>query len=339
MSSLAAARADNFYYPPDHDPRKGSRNKQLGQHHLRERASRLASEGILVVRFELPFSCFCGTCGRQLAQGLRFNADKKQAGNYYSTKVWEFSMGVPCCGTRLVLRTDPKNGDFEVVSGGRRRVVTKTDREGEEAEESEEDEEDEEERGAGPSASADEDGGAFARAEEALRDQRRRSPSSSRRKTFSVTEQRLRLREISELRRATHGRDYEANKAARALARPARRAAVESDGRRAELGLPAGVRLPAVGPQERAMAAAAFAAAKRTGGGRAPAAAFAAAAATRRPSSFASQSIFPQSRSIGKVMKQVSSSFGGGGGGGAGSSGVVVVKKKRAPSSERREKK
>jgi hypothetical protein len=27
MSSLAAARADNFYYPPDFDPKKGSLNK------------------------------------------------------------------------------------------------------------------------------------------------------------------------------------------------------------------------------------------------------------------------------------------------------------------------
>ena len=27
MSTLAAARADNFYFPPDHDPRKGSLNK------------------------------------------------------------------------------------------------------------------------------------------------------------------------------------------------------------------------------------------------------------------------------------------------------------------------
>lgn len=27
MSSLAAARADNFYYPPQYDPSKGSLNK------------------------------------------------------------------------------------------------------------------------------------------------------------------------------------------------------------------------------------------------------------------------------------------------------------------------
>lgn len=324
MSSLAAARADNFYYPPDHDPRKGSRNTQLGQHHLRERAARLASEGILVVRFELPFNCFCNGCGRNLGQGLRFNADKKQAGSYHSTKIWEFSMSVPCCGTRLVIKTDPKNGDFEVVSGGRRRVVTKRD-------ESESEESEEEGDGAGPSASAaannnnnNSNNDAFARAEADFRDRRRSSSSSK--KALTVAEQRLRLREISELRAETHGRDYEANKALRALARPARRAAVESDRRRAAMGLTESVKLPAEGPRERALASAAFAAAKRKQG-KAPAlSAVAAALAARRPPSFASQSIFPRSDGF-KVAKKIST-----GGGGAGSSGAFVVKKKRAPS-------
>ena len=345
MSSLAAARADNFYYPPDHDPRKGSRNKQLGQHPLRERAARLASEGILVVRFELPFNCFCNGCGRNLGQGLRFNADKKQVGSYHSTKIWEFSMCVPCCGTRLVLRTDPQKGDFEVVSGGRRRAVTKRDDESSDSEESEGEEEEEEERrgeeeagpstSAAPAAAANNTDDAFARAEAAFRDQRRRS--SSTRKTLTVAEERLRLREISELRRATHGRDYEINRAARALARPARRAAAESDRRREALGLPPSVRLPAEGPQERALAAAAFAAAKRKGKAAAAAAAatgFAAAgtaaAAARRTPSFASQSIFARSNGVSKVTKKVSSSIGGGGGGGSGV--VVVKKKKRVPS-------
>lgn len=326
MSSLAAARADNFYYPPDHDPRKGSRNKQLGQHHLRERAARLTSEGILVVRFELPFNCFCNGCGRNLGQGLRFNADKKQVGSYHSTKIWEFSMCVPCCGTRLVLRTDPKNADFEVVSGGRRRVVTKRD----ESDESEGEGEEGDEAGpstsaaaaaAAPAAATTTNDDAFARAEAAFRDQRRRSSSS--RKTLTVAEERLRLREISELRAGTHNRDWEANRAARALARPARRAAAESDRRREALGLPSSVRLPAEGPQERALAAAAFAAAKRNGKAAAPATA---AAARRNTPSFASQSIFPRSNNaVSKVTKKVVSSLRGGG-----SSGVVVVKKKRA---------
>jgi hypothetical protein len=245
-------------------------------------------------------------------------------------------MAVPCCGTRLVVRTDPKNGDFEVVSGGRRRVVTKVD---DDESESEEEHEEQREGGdggrAGPStsnaaapaaaaAAAAASSDAFANAEAAFRAQRRSLSSS--RKALTVTEQRQRLREISELRSATHGDDYESNKRARALARPERRAAAESDRRRAELGLPSNVRLPAEGGAgERALASAAFAAARRKG--KAPAAFATAAAAARRgsgssSSSFASQSIFPQSN--GKVVKKVS------GIGSGSSSGVVVVKKKRA---------
>ncbi|PKU62417.1 coiled-coil domain-containing protein 130 homolog [Dendrobium catenatum] len=86
MSSLAAARADNFYYPPEWSPKKGSLNKFHGQHALRERARKI-DQGILIIRFEMPFNIWCGGCNSMIAKGVRFNAEKKQVGNYYSTKV------------------------------------------------------------------------------------------------------------------------------------------------------------------------------------------------------------------------------------------------------------
>ena len=55
MSTLAAARADNFYFPPEWDPKKGGLNQQQGQHPLRERAKKL-DQGILVIRFAICFS-------------------------------------------------------------------------------------------------------------------------------------------------------------------------------------------------------------------------------------------------------------------------------------------
>ena len=118
MSSLAAARADNFYYPPQYDPSKGSLNKVSagramicsilpscqaclpycctdaskcdclsgsssffpsqfnGQHPLRERAKKLG-EGILIIRFEMPFNVWCGKCNHLIGKGVRFNAEKK----------------------------------------------------------------------------------------------------------------------------------------------------------------------------------------------------------------------------------------------------------------------
>ena len=204
MSSLAAARADNFYFGPDFDPKNGGINKvslpphtlylrlvgahaaqqgflvvparhlglaallceaagtvllsqpdstctssqlfaipacsqqhphllastpesahtclqQQGQHPLRERAKKL-DQGILVIRFEMPFNVWCQGCGHLIGKGVRFNAEKQAIGNYHSTKIWSFSMTAPCCQQRIVVHTDPKTTEYLVVSGGRRKV-------------------------------------------------------------------------------------------------------------------------------------------------------------------------------------------------------------------------
>ncbi|KAK9816015.1 hypothetical protein WJX74_011065 [Apatococcus lobatus] len=125
MSSLAAARADNFYYPPNFDPKKGGLNKQQGQHPLRERAKKL-DEGILVIRFEMPFNVWCEGCQHLIGKGVRFNAEKKQIGNYHSTKIWSFSMRSPCCQTRIEVHTDPKNCEYQIVAGARRKAEAYT---------------------------------------------------------------------------------------------------------------------------------------------------------------------------------------------------------------------
>lgn len=127
MSSLAAARADNFYIDPSRfDPSKkgrGSANALANSHPLGERAKRLYTEGILVVRFEMPHDCWCLKCNQHIARGIRFNADKKSVGSYFTTKIWEFEMTCTFgCGQKFVIRTDPKNAEYEYVSGARRKV-------------------------------------------------------------------------------------------------------------------------------------------------------------------------------------------------------------------------
>ncbi|KAL8139544.1 hypothetical protein V2J09_005565 [Rumex salicifolius] len=120
-SSLAAARADNFYYPPEWDPSQGSLNNFHGQHALRERARKL-DQGILIIRFEMPYNIWCEGCESMIAKGVRFNAEKKQVGNYYSTKIWSFSMKSACCQHQIVIQTDPKNCEYVIMSGARKKV-------------------------------------------------------------------------------------------------------------------------------------------------------------------------------------------------------------------------
>lgn len=121
MSSLAAARADNFYYPPEWEPKKGGLNKFHGQHALRERARKI-DQGILIIRFEMPYNIWCGGCNSMIAKGVRFNAEKKQVGNYYSTKIWSFTMKAACCKHEIVIQTDPKNCEYLVISGAQKKV-------------------------------------------------------------------------------------------------------------------------------------------------------------------------------------------------------------------------
>ncbi|DBA80972.1 TPA: hypothetical protein ACH3X2_007186 [Trebouxia sp. C0005] len=121
MSTLAAARADNFYFPPEWDPKKGSMNKQQGQHPLRERAKKI-DQGILVIRFEMPFNVWCEGCGHLIGKGVRFNAEKQEIGKYHSTKIWSFTMTAPCCQQRIEVQTDPKNAQYNVVSGGKQKA-------------------------------------------------------------------------------------------------------------------------------------------------------------------------------------------------------------------------
>ncbi|XP_040997213.1 coiled-coil domain-containing protein 130-like [Juglans microcarpa x Juglans regia] len=121
MSSLAAARADNFYYPPEWTPSQGSLNKFHGQHALRERARKI-DQGILIIRFEMPFNIWCGGCNSMIAKGVRFNAEKKQVGNYYSTKIWSFTMKSACCKHEIVIQTDPKNCEYVIISGAQRKT-------------------------------------------------------------------------------------------------------------------------------------------------------------------------------------------------------------------------
>eukprot|EP01126_Amoeba_proteus_P033316 TRINITY_DN3269_c0_g2_i2.p1 TRINITY_DN3269_c0_g2~~TRINITY_DN3269_c0_g2_i2.p1 ORF type:complete len:206 (-),score=30.82 TRINITY_DN3269_c0_g2_i2:629-1246(-) len=121
---MAERKAVNKYYPPDWEPQHGSINKFVGQHPLRERAKKI-NQGILVVRFELPWGTFCLKCNSHLPKGKRFNAEKSKAGKYHSTTLWSFKMKCPHCDNELEVQTDPENRDYKCINGLKRREETK----------------------------------------------------------------------------------------------------------------------------------------------------------------------------------------------------------------------
>ncbi|RKP35767.1 CWC16 protein [Dimargaris cristalligena] len=113
----------NKYYPPDWDPSKGSINTYVGQHPLRSRARKL-DQGVLVVRFAMPFNIWCGGCQKHIAKGVRFNADKKKIDHYLGIPIFSFRMKCPLCPNYIEIHTDPKNEDYIVAEGGRRKIET-----------------------------------------------------------------------------------------------------------------------------------------------------------------------------------------------------------------------
>ncbi|KAL8642387.1 MAG: hypothetical protein Q9226_008519 [Calogaya cf. arnoldii] len=94
------------------------------RHALGSRA-RKANQGILTVRFEMPYAIWCSTCSKPtiIGQGVRFNAEKKKIGNYHSTPIFSFRMKHVVCGGWIEIRTDPKNTAYVVVEGAKKRDV------------------------------------------------------------------------------------------------------------------------------------------------------------------------------------------------------------------------
>lgn len=110
------------YVPPDLEGTT-SANKAQGKHALGARASKLSSQGILTVRFEMPYAIWCSTCPKPtiIGQGVRFNAEKKKVGAYYTTPIWSFRFRHPACGGYIEIRTDPKNTAYVVHDGATKR--------------------------------------------------------------------------------------------------------------------------------------------------------------------------------------------------------------------------
>ncbi|KAJ5616770.1 hypothetical protein N7537_001884 [Penicillium hordei] len=111
------------YVPPDQEG-IATGNQIAGKHALGARARHLHTTGALIVRFEMPFATWCTNCKPHptiIGQGVRFNAEKKKVGNYYSTPIYSFRMKHTVCGGTIEIKTDPQNTAYVVTEGGRKR--------------------------------------------------------------------------------------------------------------------------------------------------------------------------------------------------------------------------
>ncbi|KAH9821012.1 CWC16 protein [Melampsora americana] len=111
----------NRYFPPDFDPKKhDTLNNYHGKHALGDRARKI-DQGILITRFELPFNIWCESCKAHIGMGVRYNAEKKKVGMYYSTPIYSFRCKCHLCGNWFEIRTDPQNTRYVVESGAKQK--------------------------------------------------------------------------------------------------------------------------------------------------------------------------------------------------------------------------
>ncbi|KAK5166888.1 Protein saf4 [Saxophila tyrrhenica] len=108
------------YIPPDAADAGATSGNRI---HQKRAPGTLRKDGTQTVRFELPYAVWCHTCSPHaiIGQGVRFNAEKKKVGYYYSTPIWQFRMKHAACGGTLEVRTDPKNTAYVVTEGGKAR--------------------------------------------------------------------------------------------------------------------------------------------------------------------------------------------------------------------------
>lgn len=54
------------------------------------------------------YLCVSGTCENHIGMGVRYNAEKKKIGNYYSTPIYSFRCKCHLCDGWFEIQTDPK---------------------------------------------------------------------------------------------------------------------------------------------------------------------------------------------------------------------------------------
>lgn len=70
----------------------------------------------------MMFDAWCEGCNNHIGQGTRFNSIKYKVGDYMNTPIFEFSMKCHLCPQKFIIRTNPKENNYDFVSGIRKKV-------------------------------------------------------------------------------------------------------------------------------------------------------------------------------------------------------------------------
>jgi len=99
----------NKYYPVDFDPSKLPRNRR-------------PKDELELVRFMLPMTVRCSTCGEYMYAGRKFNVKKETAKgeDYLGVRIFRFYLKCTQCTSPFTIKTDPKNGNYVCESGATR---------------------------------------------------------------------------------------------------------------------------------------------------------------------------------------------------------------------------
>ncbi|XP_049644490.1 probable splicing factor YJU2B [Suncus etruscus] len=69
----------------------------------------------------MPYNIWCDGCKNHIGMGVRYNAEKKQVGKYYTTPIYRFRMKCHLCVNYIEMQTDPASCEYVIVSGARRK--------------------------------------------------------------------------------------------------------------------------------------------------------------------------------------------------------------------------
>eukprot|EP01054_Gregarina_sp_Poly1_P010060 Gregarina_sp_Poly_1__10059@NODE_678_length_6812_cov_99_742476_g511_i0_p3_GENE_NODE_678_length_6812_cov_99_742476_g511_i0NODE_678_length_6812_cov_99_742476_g511_i0_p3_ORF_typecomplete_len318_score51_52DUF572/PF04502_13/1_6e53EURL/PF06937_11/0_0062zfLITAFlike/PF10601_9/1_5e02zfLITAFlike/PF10601_9/1_1_NODE_678_length_6812_cov_99_742476_g511_i03561309 len=121
---MADGKVMQKYIPPDFDPEALKKNKDILRSLQRSSGLKKRRRGgrMMDMRMMFPFTLCCESCKDFVYVGTKFNSkvERLRGMDYLTIPLWRFYGRCPHCRHQIVFRTDPKNTDYILESGGSR---------------------------------------------------------------------------------------------------------------------------------------------------------------------------------------------------------------------------